>query len=86
VALRVDQRQAQRLVAQIDAPRPSLVGVTYHDPDGEVAHCYNSEVAAMRLEVYDKSGKDWKLTDTLARPFGAHFEYAQRDPLPGVDS
>ena len=34
----------------VDAPRDTLVGVTYHDPDGELAYCYNSEVASLRLQ------------------------------------
>ncbi|HEX2016519.1 MAG TPA: hypothetical protein VGN69_07475 [Solirubrobacteraceae bacterium] len=74
---------ARRLVGQVDAPRPSLVGVTYHDPDGELAYCYNSEVASMRLWVWDRTrGAGWKLRDTLQSAGGAHFEYAQRTVIP----
>ncbi len=73
--------KGRRLVATIEAPHASLVGVTYHDPDGEEAYCYNSEVAKMRLEVYDKDGT---LRDTLVSD-RVHFEYAQRSKLDGVE-
>jgi len=76
--------RTRKLVAHIEAPRASLVGVTYHDPDGEEAYCYNSEVSTMRLEVFDKDGGGWALRDTLVSE-RAHFEYAQRAKLDGVE-
>ena len=45
----------RRVVGEVDAPRDSLVGVTYHDPDGDLAYCYNSEVASMRVFVWDRT-------------------------------
>jgi hypothetical protein len=78
---------ARRVVGEVDAPRESLVGVTYHDPDGERAWCYNSEVASLRLSVWDRTSRGrfgWILRDTLAAPGRAHFEYAQRDPVSDV--
>ena len=46
----------RKVVGEVDAPRDSLVGVTYHDPDGDLAYCYNSEVASMRLNfVWDRT-------------------------------
>ena len=71
----------RRLVGEVDAPRASLVGVTYTDPDGEQAYCYNSEVASMRLSVFDSGA----LTRTLVSQGRAHFEYAQRTPVPGME-
>lgn len=75
-----------RLVGEVDAGRDDLVGVTYHDPDGDLAYCYNSEVATMRLQVYDKGGAatGWTLRETLVSPGRAHFEYAQREPVEGL--
>jgi hypothetical protein len=78
----------RKLVAEIEAPPESLVGVTYHDPDGEHAYCYNSEVASMRLEVWDRTARGragWTLRDTLTSDGRAHFEYAQREPIEGVE-
>jgi hypothetical protein len=68
-------------------PRESLVGVTYHDPDGDPAYCYNSEVASMRLFVWDRTARGrfgWALRDTLVADGTTHFEYAQREPVDGV--
>lgn len=74
--------EARKVVATVDAPRDALVGVTYHDPDGKLAYCYNSEVASARVHVWDRErGTGWRLTDTLVAPGRAHFEYAQREPL-----
>ena len=41
----------RKVVVDVDAPRERLVGVTYHDPDGDLAYCYNSEVASMHVRV-----------------------------------
>jgi hypothetical protein len=78
----------RRIVGEVDAPRDGLVGVTYHDPDGRPAYCYNSEVASMRLSVWDRTARGrfgWTLRDTLIADGRAHFEYGQRASLPGVD-
>jgi hypothetical protein len=75
----------RRLVGEVDAPRESLVGVTYTDPDGDKAYCYNSEVASMRLSVFDKAKGRWDLRQTLLSHGRAHFEYGQREPVPGLE-
>jgi hypothetical protein len=66
---RLEAREAKRkVIAEVDAPRDSLVGVTYHDPDGDLAYCYNSEVASMRLFIWDRTARGrfgWTLRDTL---------------------
>jgi hypothetical protein len=77
----------RKLMGEVDAPRESLVGVTYHDPDGALAYCYNSEAASMRLGVWDKTSRGrspWMLRDTLVADGRAHFEYAQREPVDGL--
>jgi hypothetical protein len=78
----------RRIVCEVQAPRDSLVGVTYHDPDGQLAYCYNSEASSMRVSVYDKTGRGgspWKLRETLESDGRAHFEYAQREPVAGLE-
>jgi hypothetical protein len=86
---RFDARDGnRRFVAAVEAPRASLVGVTYHDPDGTPAYCYNSEVATMRLDVLHRAARGrrgWLPRETLSADGRAHFEYAQRRPMPGLD-
>lgn len=76
----------RKVVVDVDARREQLVGVTYHDPDGDLAYCYNSETASMRVRVWqrDRSVQEgWRLLDELTAPGRAHFEYAQRETVPG---
>jgi hypothetical protein len=76
----------RRLRVVVDAPRDRLVGVTYSDPDGELAYCYNTEVASLRLELWERRGRGrsgWSLRRELTAPGVAHFEYGQREPLAG---
>jgi hypothetical protein len=86
---RFEARDGRRkVVGEVDAPRSSLVGVTYHDPDGDLAYCYNSEVASMRLNLWDRTSRGrsgWVMRETLVADGTAHFEYAQRAPVDGVE-
>jgi hypothetical protein len=84
-----EARDGNRKVAvDVDAPRETLVGVTYTDPDGELAYCYNSEVASLRCRILERDRSEpsgWRLVETLVAPGRAHFEYAQREPVPGLE-
>ena len=73
--------ERRKLIGEVDADREQLAGVTYHDPDGELAYCYNSETASMRLHVYERARRvgGWAHRETLVADGRAHFEYAQRD-------
>ncbi len=77
----------RRIVAEVDAPRDHMAGVTYTDPDGEHAYCYNSEASSMRVSVFDRGGRGaaWRLRETLVSRGRAHFEYGQREPVPGAE-
>ena len=77
---------ARRLIGEVDARRDQLAGVTYHDPDGELAYCYNSETATLRLQLLHRTRRvgGWEHRATFVAPGTAHFEYAQREPLPDV--
>lgn len=77
----------RKVVGNVAARKDDLVGVTYHDPDGELAYCYNTEVANMDLELYRRSTPfaGWRLYQRLKSDGRAHFEYAQRDPIDGVE-
>jgi hypothetical protein len=77
---------ARKLVGEVDAVRDQLAGVIYHDPDGEPAYCYNSETASLRLHLYERARQvgGWAHTTTLVAPGRAHFEYAQRTPVPEI--
>lgn len=79
--------RSRKVVCEVDADRRQLAGVTYHDPDGELAYCYNSEIASMRVHVYDRAREvgGWAHRRTLVSSGRAHFEYAQRTPVPGLE-
>lgn len=72
--------RGRRIVGEVAARREHLAGVTYEDPDGERAYCYNTEIADLRLGVWEGG----VLSRVLEAPGRAHFEYAQREPVPGV--
>jgi len=78
---------SRKLVGEVLADPGQLAGVTYHDPDGERAYCYNSETASMRLELYERTGLrgPWRHHTTLTAPGRAHFEYAARTPMREVE-
>jgi hypothetical protein len=78
---------ARKVLGEVDADRDLLAAVTYHDPDGSPAYCYNTETATLRLHVYERSRQvgGWAHRQTLVGSGRAHFEYAQRAPIDGVE-
>jgi hypothetical protein len=78
---------SRKLIGEVDADRELLAGVTYHDPDGDLAYCYNTEAATMRVHVYERARQvgGWAHRKTLIARGRAHFEYAQRTPIPDLE-
>ena len=79
--------RTRKLIVEVDADRDRLAGVTYRDPDGEYAYCYNTETASMRLHLYERAPRvgGWAHASTLHSQGRAHFEYAQRTPVPDLE-
>jgi hypothetical protein len=77
----------RKLIGEVDADRRLLAGVTYHDPDGAAAYCYNTETASMRVHVYERARRvgGWELLETLVSRGRAHFEYGAREPVPELE-
>jgi hypothetical protein len=73
--------RGRTLIGEVKPDRRLLAGVTYHDPDGEPAYCYNSEAASMRLEIRQRGRR----ARTLSGDGAAHFEYGQREPIPELE-
>jgi hypothetical protein len=77
----------RKLVGEVDSYRDQIVGVTYRDPDGDPAYCYNSETATMRLHVYERARQvgGWRLRETFVSHGRTHFEYGQRSPVADIE-
>jgi hypothetical protein len=71
----------------LDADRGLLAGVTYRDPDGEPAYCYNTETASIRLHIYERSPRvgGWAHSGALQADGRAHSECAQRTPVQDLE-
>ncbi len=76
-----------KLVGEVRPARHQLVGVTYEDPDGQKAYCYNSETASVQVEVYERSRRTmgWRASGTFLSVGRCHFEYGQRTPVEGIE-
>jgi hypothetical protein len=73
----------RKLIVEVDAERDRLAGVTYHDPDGQPAYCYNTETASIRLHLYERAPRvgGWEHAAAWRARGRAHFEYGQRAPV-----
>ncbi len=74
-------------MVEVDADRDRLAGVTYRDPDGEHAYCYNRETASIRLHPYERAPRagGWAHAAALHADGRAHFEHARRTPVPELE-
>ncbi len=74
-----------KLVARVEPEAEQLVGVTYHDPDGREAYCYNTETASVEAQILERAGGDWRKVQTLSSAGRCHFEFGTRTPVPGIE-
>ena len=70
-----------RMVGEISARYEDFVAVTYMDPDGDPLWCNNTELADIKISVYDSAGV--KLGD-LTSAMGCASEYVDRKTYPEV--
>ncbi len=78
---------SRKVIVEVDADRERLAGVTYRDPDGESAYCYNTETASIRLHLYERARRfgGWTHAADVHAYGRAHFEYGQRTPVPELE-
>jgi hypothetical protein len=76
----------RKLAAEVRAAREQVAGVTYHDPDGEEAYCYNSETASVRVELHTRAGRrgPWRPSESLVSQGRCHFEFGTRTAVPDI--
>jgi hypothetical protein len=53
----------------------------------ELAYCYNTETASIRLHLYERARRvgGWAHAAALHAQGWAHFGYGQRIPVPGLE-
>lgn len=73
-----------RIEGEYSCRPEDMVVAHYHDPDGEPSFCANTEVADLRVTVFERSSRlsGWRERVRLLAPRSGHFEVAtrQRDP------
>lgn len=72
-----------RIEGEFSCRNEDMVVAPYIDPDGAPSWCSNTEVADLRVTVYERSGLGrWRETARLIAPGRGHFEVGsrQRDP------
>jgi hypothetical protein len=70
-----------RIEGEYTVSPDQMVVAHYHDPDGEPSWCANSEVADLRLTLFERSSPldRWRESAHLLAPGTGHFEVAGRE-------
>jgi Tocopherol cyclase len=75
-----------RLEGEFSCHPRDMVQAEYRDPDGEVVHCANTEIADLRLTLFRRVlpiGR-WREAARLYAPRAGHFEVASRERDPAI--
>ncbi len=78
------ERGDTRFEGEITAEPALMVQLEYIDPDDSRLYCANSELADMRLKVFQREGGQWALQKELTAEGTACFEATGREPWPGL--
>jgi hypothetical protein len=62
-----------------------MLQAEYSDPDGEPLFCINSEVANLKIRLFQRThGVRWRHVETIKAYATAHLEHASRTEQDGV--
>jgi len=78
------QRGDRRIQGWFSAPAERFVGVDYHDPDGQIAHCLNTKIADGELAVYGRGANGWEQLLAATCDRSAALEIGSREDTHGV--
>lgn len=73
-----------RFIGDVFVEPKHLVGIKLKDPDGSDRYCYRTENGQLRLQLYQKKGRDWVLERELKSLPAMAYEFAQSEPLAGI--
>lgn len=74
-----------RLEGEYTCRPEDMVVAPYEDPDGEPSFCSNTEVADLRLTLFERAGLGrWRERAHLQAPGTGHFEVGSRERDPAV--
>lgn len=78
------QSRTHRLEGELHCRPEDMVLARYEDPDGALRHCANTEVADLRLTLFERRGGRFVERAHLLAPRRGHFEIGAPDPDPAI--